>query len=74
LAREIEFNQRKGKIMDAKEKHQQKKDKEREEQKKIDKAYEEESQKNRVPFNPIGWVVGTVLVLLIIYIWTAGMW
>jgi hypothetical protein len=60
--------------MDSKEKHQQKKEKEREEQKKIDKAHEEETQRNRMTLNPVWWIVGTVLVLFVIYIWTAGMW
>ncbi len=60
--------------MDSHEKHQQKKEKEREKRKKVDKAYEVESQRKRLPVNPVWWVIGTVLVLLIIYFWTAGMW
>lgn len=60
--------------MDSQEKHQQKKEKEREKQKKVDKAHEEQSQRNRLPVNPIWWVIGTVLILLVIYFWTAGIW
>jgi hypothetical protein len=60
--------------MDQQEKHQQKKEKDREQQKKVDKAYEEESQKNRFPIHPLWWIVGVVLTLLVVYFWTMGMW
>ncbi len=60
--------------MDSQEKHQQKKEKEREQEKKADKAHEEESFDQRLPINPVWWVVGTVLVLLVIYFWTFGIW
>jgi hypothetical protein len=60
--------------MDNQEKHQQKKETEREEQKKVDKAHEEESQKYRLPINPIWMVLGVALTLLVVYFWTFGIW
>jgi hypothetical protein len=60
--------------MDSQEKHKQRKEKEREEQKKIDKAHEEETQKNRLPLNPFWWVIGVALTLFVLYVWTVGIW
>jgi len=60
--------------MDYQEKQKQKKEKEREEEKKVDKAHEEESQKNRLPLNPLWMILGIGLTLLVIYFWTFDIW
>ena len=56
--------------MDRQEKHQQQNEKEREQQKKVDKAHEDESQKKRLPMNPVWLILGIVLTLLVVYFWT----
>ncbi len=56
--------------MDRQEKHQQQKEKERVQQKKVDKAHEDESQKKRLPMNPVWLILGIVLTLLVVYFWT----
>jgi hypothetical protein len=56
--------------MDRKEEHRQQKEKERDEKKKAEKAFEEESQKQRLPINSAGlMVIGIVLTLLAVYAW-----
>jgi hypothetical protein len=60
--------------MDHREKHQQHKQKEREQKKKVDKAYEDASEKRRLPVNSAWLVVaGVLLTVLIVYAWTFGM-
>ncbi len=60
--------------MDRQERHQQEKQKAREEKNRAEKAYEEEQQKHRLPLNPFWYAVGTMLVLVVIYFWTIGIW
>lgn len=60
--------------MDRQERHQQEKQKAREEKNRAEQAYEEESQKNRLPLHPAWFVLGTSLVLVVIYFWTVGIW
>jgi hypothetical protein len=57
--------------MDRREEHQQHKEKEREQKKKVEKAYEEESEKYRLPVHP-AWVVviGVTLIGIVVYVWT----
>jgi hypothetical protein len=56
--------------MDRKEQQRQRKEKEREENKKAEKAYEEQSQKERLPVNSV-WLmaIGIILTLVAIYTW-----
>ena len=60
--------------MDNQDKLRQKKEKEREERNREQLAHEDESQKKRLPMNPIAMVVGIALVLLVLYIWMFGIW
>jgi hypothetical protein len=57
--------------MDHNAQHHQHKEKERELKKKEEKAYEEASEKNRLPIHP-AWVVvvGIALVGMVVYVWT----
>jgi hypothetical protein len=57
--------------MDHQEKHKQLKEKEREHKKKEEKAYERQSDKNRLPIHP-AWVVvvGVALIGMVVYVWT----
>jgi len=57
--------------MNHKEQHHQKHEKEREHEKKEHKKHEQQQQKNSLPFHP-AWLVavGTVLVLVVLLIWT----
>ncbi len=59
--------------MNRQEKHQQEKEKARDEKKKEQKAYEEVSEQRRPPVRAV-WliVVGIVLTLLVIYLWTVS--
>jgi preprotein translocase subunit Sec61beta len=57
--------------MDHNAQHHQHKEKEREQKKKEEKAYEEGSEKNRLPIHP-AWVVvvGIALIGMVVYVWT----
>jgi preprotein translocase subunit Sec61beta len=57
--------------MDRREEHHLHKEKEREQKKKAEKAYEEKSEKNRLPIHP-AWVVviGVALITMVVYVWT----
>jgi hypothetical protein len=57
-------------LMDRKDQHRQQKEKEREEKNKAEKAYEEQSQKARLPIDSV-WLmaIGIVLTLLVVYTW-----
>jgi hypothetical protein len=61
--------------MDRKEQHRQQKDKAREQKNKQEAAYEDKHEVDRPAFRPV-WllVLGIVLTIAIIYIWTVGMW
>jgi hypothetical protein len=61
--------------MDRQEQHREKKEKEREQKHKEHKVYEEQHADSRPPIRPV-WllVVGTVLVVAIVYVWTVGFW
>jgi len=61
--------------MDKQEQRRQHKEKEREHEKKAEKVYEDESHKRRLPLKS-AWVIvlGIVLVLAVIYVWTFGLW
>jgi hypothetical protein len=56
--------------MDRKEQQRQHKEKEREEKNKAKKAYEEQSQKERLPINSV-WLmaIGIVLTLAAVFTW-----
>jgi hypothetical protein len=60
--------------MDHREQHRQHKEKEREDKKKHEKAFEEKSEKGRLPIHP-AWivVVGVALTAIAVYVWTFGM-
>jgi hypothetical protein len=60
--------------MDRQERHQQDKQKAREEKNRAEKAYEEEQQKRRLPLHPLWYALGTAMVLVVIYVWTVGIW
>ena len=60
--------------MDRQERHQQEKQKAREEKNRDEQAYEDEQQKQRLPLNPFWYALGTMLVLVVIYFWTVGIW
>lgn len=60
--------------MDRQERQQQAKQKAREEKNRAEQAYEDEQQKQRLPLRPFWYAVGTMLVLVVIYFWTVGMW
>lgn len=60
--------------MDRQERHQQDKQKEREEKNRAEQAYEDEQQKKRLPLHPFWYALGTMLVLVVIYFWTVGVW
>lgn len=57
--------------MDHQEKHKQLKEKEREHKKKEEKAFEVQSEKNRLPIHP-AWVVvvGAAFIGMVVYVWT----
>jgi hypothetical protein len=56
--------------MDRKEQLRQHKEEQREEKNKAEKAYEEQSQKERLPINSV-WVmaIGIILTLAAVYTW-----
>ena len=60
-------------LMDHQEKHRQHKEKEREQKNKADQAYEVRQEKRRLPVNSV-WliVVGIVLTMMALYVWTFG--
>ena len=61
--------------MDRREEHQQHKEKERAQKKKDEHAYEEASEKRRLPVNSVVFVVvGVVLTAIVIYVWTFQLW
>lgn len=60
--------------MDRQERHREKKEHEHDVQKKDEKAYEEAHEAQRAPYNSVVMlVVGTLLVLTVIWVWTT-MW
>lgn len=61
--------------MDRQERHREKKEQEREVKKKDEKAYEEVHEAQRAPYNSVLLlVVGTVLVLTVLWVWTTRLW
>jgi hypothetical protein len=60
-----------GALMDHKEQHHERHEKEREEHKKKQKQHEQEEAKSGLPFHPAWFVVlGVVMVLVAVLIWT----
>ena len=59
--------------MDRQEKHRQEKEQERVQKNKADAAYEAQQEKERPPVNAVWLIVaGTVLVAIVLYLWTVG--
>ncbi len=60
--------------MDHQEQHRQKKEKKREQKNKEEKVYEEVQEKRRLPINSVWLIVlGIVLTMAIVYVWTVGL-
>jgi hypothetical protein len=60
--------------MDRREQHRQHKEQEREQKKKEERAYEDAEQKRRLPVPAWVMVVGVVLTVVAVYVWTFWLW